>query len=126
FGTDKADPSRADKTLRTSPWNIAVSGECDKPGNLSFADLLKGITPEERIYRLRRVEGWSMVIPWLGVPLAQVLRKFAPTSKARYVAFTTLADPAQMPGVRFRAIDWPYREGLRIDEAMHPLAFLAT
>src|SRR5690606_19615029 len=109
FGTDKADPSRADKTLRTSPWNIAVSGECDKPGNLSFEDLLKGITPEERIYRLRCVEGWSMVIPWLGVPLAQVLRKFAPTSKARYVAFTTLADPAQMPGLRFRAIDWPYR-----------------
>ncbi|MBP6798812.1 MAG: protein-methionine-sulfoxide reductase catalytic subunit MsrP [Luteimonas sp.] len=126
FGTDKADPSRAKKTLRTSPWNVAVSGECARPGNVALEDLLKGLTPEERIYRLRCVEGWSMVIPWLGVPLAAVLRRFEPTSKAKYVAFTTLADPKQMPGVRFRSIDWPYREGLRIDEAMHPLAFLAT
>ncbi len=126
FGTDKADPARAKKTLRTSPWNVAVSGECAKPGNLPFEDLLKGLAPEERIYRLRCVEGWSMVIPWLGVPLADVLKRFEPTSKAKYVAFTTLADPAQMPGLRFRSIDWPYREGLRIDEAMHPLAFLAT
>ena len=126
FGTDKADPSRAKKTLRTSPWNVAVSGECARPGNVTLEDLLEGLTPEERIYRLRCVEGWSMVIPWLGVPLAAVLRRFEPTSKAKYVAFTTLADPKQMPGVRFRSIDWPYREGLRIDEAMHPLAFLAT
>ena len=126
FGTDKSDPSRAPRTLRTSPWNIAVSGECAKPGNLSFEDLLAGISQEERIYRLRCVEGWSMVIPWLGVPLASVLRKFEPSSRAKYVAFTTLADPRQMPGLRFRSIDWPYREGLRIDEAMHPLAFLAT
>ena len=126
FGTDKADPSRAPKTLRTSPWNVAVSGECAKPGAVSFEDLLKGVGSEERIYRLRCVEGWSMVIPWLGVPLGEVLKKFEPTSKAKYVAFTTLADPAQMPGLRFRSIDWPYREGLRIDEAMHPLAFLAT
>lgn len=126
FGTDKADPSRAKKTLRTSPWNVAVSGECARPGNLDLDDLLKGVSSEERIYRLRCVEGWSMVIPWLGVPLAAVLRRFEPTSKAKYVAFTTLADPAQMPGLRFRSIDWPYREGLRIDEAMHPLAFLAT
>ena len=126
FGTGKADPSRAARTLRTSPWNVAVSGECEKPGTLSFEDLLKGVGSEERIYRLRCVEGWSMVIPWLGVPLGEVLKKFAPTSKAKYVAFTTLADPAQMPGLRFRSIDWPYREGLRIDEAMHPLAFLAT
>jgi len=126
FGTDKADPGRAAKTLRTSPWNVAVSGECAKPGNIALEDLLKGLAPEERIYRLRCVEGWSMVIPWLGVPLAGVLKRFEPTSKAKYVAFTTLADPKQMPGVRFRSIDWPYREGLRIDEAMHPLAFLAT
>ena len=126
FGTDKADPSRAAKTLRTSPWTVAVSGECAKPGTIALEDLLKGVTPEERIYRLRCVEGWSMVIPWLGVPLASVLKRFEPTSKAKYVAFTTLADPKQMPGVRFRSIDWPYREGLRIDEAMHPLAFLAT
>ena len=126
FGTDKVDPSRAAKTLRTSPWSVAVSGECAKPGNIAREDLLKGLVPEERIYRLRCVEGWSMVIPWLGVPLAAVLKRFEPNANAKYVAFTTLADPRQMPGVRFRSIDWPYREGLRIDEAMHPLAFLAT
>ena len=126
FGTDKGDPSKAARTLRTSPWNVAVSGECARPGTLALDDLLRGITPTERIYRLRCVEGWSMVIPWSGVPLADVLKRFEPTSKAKYVAFTTLADPAQMPGLRFRSIDWPYREGLRIDEAMHPLTFLAT
>lgn len=126
FGTGKADPSKARKTLRTSPWTVAVSGECARPGVLDLSDLLKGIAPEERIYRLRCVEGWSMVIPWLGVPLASVLRRFGPTSKAKYVAFVTLGDPAQMPGIRYRSLDWPYREGLRIDEAMHPLAFLAT
>src|SRR5690606_2136582 len=126
FGTGKSDPSRAARTLRTSPWQVEVSGECDRPGIVDLDDLLRGAAPTERIYRLRCVEGWSMVIPWLGVPLADVLRKFAPTSRAKYVAFTSLADPEQMPGVRFRSIDWPYREGLRIDEAMHPLAFLAT
>jgi sulfoxide reductase catalytic subunit YedY len=126
FGTDKADPSRAAKTLRTRPWTIAVGGECAKPGRLDLSDLIKGLTPEERVYRLRCVEGWSMVIPWLGVPLAAVLKRFGPTSKAKYVAFTTLADPEQMPGVRYDSIDWPYREGLRIDEAMHPLTLLAT
>lgn len=126
FGTDKTDPSKAAKTLRTSPWSVKVSGECEKPGTLSLDDLLKGHTPEERIYRLRCVEGWSMVIPWLGVPLGDVLKRFAPTSKAKYVAFTTLADPQQMPGVRYSSIDWPYKEGLRIDEAMHPLTLLAT
>ena len=126
FGTGKSDPSRAAKTLQTSPWSVAVGGECEKPGTVSLADLLKGITPTERIYRLRCVEGWSMVIPWLGVPLADVLKRFAPTSKAKFVAFTTLADRKQMPGIAYRSINWPYREGLRIDEAMHPLAFLAT
>ena len=126
FGTGKVDPSRAAKTLRTSPWHVAVGGECAKPGRLSLDDLLKGLKPEERIYRLRCVEGWSMVIPWLGVPLAGVLKRFQPTSKAKYVAFTTLGDPQQMPGIRYPVLDWPYREGLRIDEAMHPLAFLAT
>ncbi|MCI2260932.1 protein-methionine-sulfoxide reductase catalytic subunit MsrP [Xanthomonas indica] len=126
FGTDKTDPSKAAKTLRTSPWSVKVSGECEKPGTLSLDDLLKGHTPEERIYRLRCVEGWSMVIPWLGVPLGDVLKRFAPTSKAKYVAFTTLADPQQMPGIRYSSIDWPYKEGLRIDEAMHPLTLLAT
>ncbi|MCW0438531.1 protein-methionine-sulfoxide reductase catalytic subunit MsrP [Xanthomonas sacchari] len=126
FGTDKTDPSKAAKTLRTSPWSVKVSGECEKPGALSLDDLLKGHTPEERIYRLRCVEGWSMVIPWLGVQLGDVLKRFAPTSKAKYVAFTTLADPKQMPGIRYSSIDWPYKEGLRIDEAMHPLTLLAT
>ncbi|MXV09351.1 MULTISPECIES: protein-methionine-sulfoxide reductase catalytic subunit MsrP [unclassified Xanthomonas] len=126
FGTDKTDPSKAAKTLRTSPWSVKVSGECEKPGTLSLDDLLKGHTHEERIYRLRCVEGWSMVIPWLGVPLGDVLKRFAPTSKAKYVAFTTLADPQQMPGIRYSSIDWPYKEGLRIDEAMHPLTLLAT
>jgi sulfoxide reductase catalytic subunit YedY len=126
FGTGKADPSRAAKTLRTSPWKIAVGGECAKPGTLALPDLLKGLKPEERVYRLRCVEGWSMVIPWLGVPLGDVLKRFEPTSKAKYVAFTTLADPEQMPGVNYASIDWPYREGLRIDEAMHPLTLLAT
>jgi len=126
FGTGKADPSQAKKTLRTKPWTIAVDGECAKPGRLDFADLLKIAKPEERIYRLRCVEGWSMVIPWLGIPLSAVLKRFQPTSKAKYVAFTSLADPEQMPGVNYPSIDWPYREGLRIDEAMHPLTLLAT
>ena len=126
FGTGKADPSNARKTLKTSPWSVVVGGECAKPGRIALEDLVKGLTPEERVYRLRCVEGWSMVIPWLGVPLGQVLKKFEPTSKAKYVAFTTLADPVQMPGVRYRSINWPYREGLRIDEAMHPLTLLAT
>ncbi|NEL40758.1 MAG: protein-methionine-sulfoxide reductase catalytic subunit MsrP, partial [Xanthomonas perforans] len=126
FGTDKTDPSKAAKTLKLSPWSVKVSGECEKPGSLSLDELLKGISAEERIYRLRCVEGWSMVIPWTGVPLGEVLKRFAPTSKAKYVAFTTLADPQQMPGVRYRSINWPYREGLRIDEAMHPLTLLAT
>ncbi|MUV14768.1 protein-methionine-sulfoxide reductase catalytic subunit MsrP [Noviluteimonas gilva] len=126
FGSGKADPSQARKTLRTKPWRVLVDGECAKPGNLELGDLLKGLKPEERVYRLRCVEGWSMVIPWLGVPLASVLKRFQPTSKAKYVAFVTLGDASQMPGIRSAILDWPYREGLRIDEAMHPLAFLAT
>ena len=126
FGTNKDDPANAAKTLRTKPWTVAVGGHCAKPGTLALEDLLKGLQPQERIYRMRCVEGWSMVIPWLGVPLGDVLKRFEPTSKAKYVAFTSLADPRQMPGVRVPALDWPYREGLRIDEAMHPLTLLAT
>ena len=126
YGTGKADPSRAPRTLRTRPWTVAVGGHCAKPGKLSLDDLLKGLTAEERVYRLRCVEGWSMVIPWLDVPLSDVLKRFQPTSQAKYVAFTTLADPRQMPRIDYPALDWPYREGLRIDEAMHPLALLAT
>ena len=126
FGTNKDDPSNAAKTLRTKPWTVAVGGHCARPGKLSLDDLLKGLQPQERIYRMRCVEGWSMVIPWLGVPLAAVLKRFEPNANAKYVAFTTLADPRQMPGVRVPTLDWPYREGLRIDEAMHPLTLLAT
>lgn len=126
FGTGKADPSNAPRTLRTKPWTVAVGGQCAKPGRLSLDDLLRGLAPQERVYRHRCVEGWSMVIPWLGVPLGDVLRRFEPTSKAKFVAFTTLADRRQMPGLRYPALDWPYREGLRIDEAMHPLTLLAT
>jgi len=126
FGTGKTDPSQAPRTLRTSPWTVQVSGECEKPGRVNLEDILKAAPAEERIYRLRCVEGWSMVIPWTGIPLAAVLRPFAPTSRAKYVAFTTLADPQQMPQIRYRSINWPYREGLRMDEAMHPLTFLAT
>ncbi|PZO66262.1 MAG: protein-methionine-sulfoxide reductase catalytic subunit MsrP [Pseudoxanthomonas suwonensis] len=126
FGSDKRDPGQAARTLRITPWSVVVGGECENPGRIGLDDLVKGITSEERIYRLRCVEGWSMVLPWQGVPLAAVLQRFKPTSKAKYVAFTTLADPQQMPGVRTATLDWPYREGLRIDEAMHPLSFLAT
>ena len=126
FGTGKDDPSRARRTLRTRPWTVAIGGQCAKPGRLGIDDLLKAHRAEERVYRLRCVEGWSMVIPWLGIPLGEVLRRFEPTSKAKYVAFTTLADRRQMPGIAYPALDWPYREGLRIDEAMHPLTLLAT
>ncbi|RDZ28350.1 protein-methionine-sulfoxide reductase catalytic subunit MsrP [Lysobacter silvisoli] len=126
YGTGKADPGRAPKLLRVKPWTVAVGGACAKPGKLALEDLIKGLTPQERIYRLRCVEGWSMVIPWLGVPLGDVLKRFEPTSKAKYVAFTTLSDPKQMPGLAYPALDWPYREGLRIDEAMNPLTLLAT
>lgn len=126
FGTNKDDPSNAAKTLRTSPWTVAVGGHCENPGKLALDDLLKGLQPQERIYRMRCVEGWSMVIPWQGVPLADVLKRFRPTSKAKYVAFTSLADRKQMPGVRVPVLDWPYREGLRIDEAMQPLTLLVT
>ena len=126
FGTGKNDPSKAARTLRTAPWTVAVGGECGKPGKIALDDLIKGLTPEERVYRMRCVEGWSMVIPWLGVPLGDVLKRFEPNSKAKYVAFTSLADPQQMPGVRYDSINWPYREGLRMDEAMHPLTLLAT
>jgi len=103
-----------------------VSGEAKKTGQFSLPQLLDGLTAEPRVYRLRCVEGWSMVIPWLGVPLAGVLQRLQPTSKARYVAFRSLADREQMPGVRRAVLDWPYREGLRLDEAMHPLTLLAT
>ncbi len=125
FGTDKSDPAQNAHTLKTRPWTVAIEGECAKPGRFGIEDLLKLAPMEERIYRLRCVEGWSMVIPWEGYSLAELLKKAEPTSKAKYVEFTTLADKAQMPGVRSGVLDWPYIEGLRIDEAMHPLTLMA-
>ncbi|MBI3346919.1 MAG: protein-methionine-sulfoxide reductase catalytic subunit MsrP [Burkholderiales bacterium] len=124
FGTDKADPASHAHTLKTRPWTVSVEGECAKPGRYDIDALLKLSAMEERIYRLRCVEGWSMVIPWVGYSLAELLKKAEPTSKAKYVEFTSLADKSQMPGVRSGVLDWPYIEGLRIDEAMHPLAML--
>jgi sulfoxide reductase catalytic subunit YedY len=126
FGTAKEDPARHAIQLRTKPWSVLVDGEVAKPGSVPLEDLLAPHTPEERSYRLRCVEAWSMVIPWLGIPLGDVLRRFEPSSRARYVAFETLHDPEQMPGQRRRVLDWPYREGLRMDEAMHPLTLLVT
>ncbi|MFP6607015.1 MAG: protein-methionine-sulfoxide reductase catalytic subunit MsrP [Myxococcota bacterium] len=126
FGTDKSDPSRYAGSLRPEPWSVAIEGEVAKPRRVSLEDLLRGHALEERIYRLRCVEAWSMVIPWVGIPLGDVIRRLQPTSKAKYVAFATLHDPEQMPGQRRRVLDWPYVEGLRIDEAMHPLAILAV
>jgi methionine sulfoxide reductase catalytic subunit len=124
FGTDKTDPKEYAGTLVTAPWSVTIEGEVGKPGTIGLEDLLKGHTPEERIYRHRCVEAWSMVIPWIGIPLGDVLKRFEPTSRAKYVAFTTLFDPKQMPGQQRDVLDWPYREGLRIDEAMHPLTLL--
>ena len=126
FGTGKADPARNAHTLRPAPWSVVVGGEAELTGTFGLEDFLKPHAVQERIYRLRCVEGWSMVIPWQGVALGDVLRRFKPTSRAKYVAFTTLADREQMPGIRFPALDWPYREGLRMDEAMNPLTLLAT
>ena len=126
FGTNKNDPIKHAHTLQTQPWSIKVSGACEKPGTYALEEILKGKTQEERIYRMRCVEGWSMVIPWLGIPLAAILKQFQPTSDAKYVAFTSLADRKQMPGLRYNSINWPYREGLRMDEAMHPLTLIAT
>ena len=126
FGTGKADPAKYAHTLRPSPWSVVVGGEAEVTGTFTLGDVLKPHAVQDRIYRLRCVEGWSMVIPWQGVPLGEVLKRFKPTSRAKYVAFTTLADPEQMPGLRYPALEWPYREGLRLDEAMHPLTLLAT
>jgi sulfoxide reductase catalytic subunit YedY len=126
LGTGKEDPAQNASLLRVRPWTIAVEGEVAKPGVLDIETLLKAYPLEERIYRLRCVEAWSMVIPWVGIPLGEVLQRFAPTSEAKYVAFETLVDEEQLPGQRRRVLDWPYREGLRMDEAMHPLAILAV
>jgi len=126
FGTDKTDPARHAGSLRTRPWSVTIGGEAEKTGSFDLEDILKPHALEERIYRLRCVEAWSMVIPWIGFPLGDLLKRFNPTSKAKFVEFTSLADPRQMPGLRSDVLPWPYMEGLRIDEAMHPLAFMVV
>ncbi len=126
FGTDKFSPAKRAQTLTTRPWSVTIEGEAEKTGVFDLEDILKKRPLEERIYRLRCVEGWSMVIPWIGFPLADLLKEFAPTSKAKYVEFTTLARPSEMPGLSRQVLDWPYVEGLRMDEAMHPLTLLAV
>lgn len=128
FGADKGDPAQNAGSLVTEPWSIVVDGEVGKPGKFALEDFVKPYQLEERIYRLRCVEAWSMVIPWLGFPLASILKQVQPTSQARYVRFETLQDPTTMPGQRssFSYIEWPYEEGLRLDEAMHPLTLMAV
>lgn len=126
FGTGKTDPARHSGSLKTSPWSVTIDGLVERPGSYALEDIAPDTALEERIYRLRCVEAWSMVIPWLGVPLSGILNKAGVRPGAKYVAFRTLKDPKQMPGQRARIIDWPYREGLRIDEAMHPLTIMAT
>jgi sulfoxide reductase catalytic subunit YedY len=126
FGLDKDDPAANAGTLKPRPWTVRVGGLVQKPVTLDVDTWISKLSHEERIYRMRCVEGWSMVIPWLGVPLADLLKKYEPTSKAKYVAFETLYRPSEMPGQRRAVLDWPYREGLRIDEAMHPLTIMAV
>ena len=126
FGLDKGDPAANSGRFKPAPWTVAVKGEAENTGTFALEDILKGHTIEERVYRLRCVEAWSMIIPWDGVPLASVLKQFKPTSKAKYVAFKTVYRPTEMPGQRSRSLDWPYVEGLRMDEAMHPLSLLAV
>jgi len=125
FGTGKDDPEKHAGSLKTRPWTVAVEGEVTRPRSFDIDELWRMYPPEERVYRLRCVEAWSMVIPWLGFPLRDLLNAVEPTSQAKFVEFTTLYDPAQMPGQRRDILPWPYVEGLRLDEAMHPLAILA-
>jgi len=126
FGTDKGDPARESGKFRPRPWAVAVEGHIKQPKMYDLDSILKNRTLEERIYRLRCVEGWSMVIPWVGFPLGDFIRELEPASKAKYVAFTTVFSPDQMPGQRRGVLDWPYVEGLRMDEALHPLTILAV
>jgi sulfoxide reductase catalytic subunit YedY len=126
FGKEKGDAALHARTLKTTPWTVAVSGECAKPATYNVEDILRGETLGERIYRHRCVEGWSMVIPWVGFPLANFIKRCEPTSKAKFIELTTLADSRQMPGVREPSLRWPYTEALRLDEAMHPLTILGV
>ena len=126
FGTGKSDPHKNSQDFITKPWEIKIDGEVEKEITLSVDEIINMFPSEERVYRFRCVEGWSMVIPWLGFPLNKLLNKAQPTSKAKYVKFTSVFDPEQMKGQRFPILDWPYKEGLRIDEAMHPLTLMVT
>ena len=126
FGMGKDDPKRYAGKMRTSPWHVKIDGHCGKPADYALEDLIKPIALEERIYRLRCVEAWSMVIPWIGVPLAEVIKRAEPLSKATFVEFTTLQRPREMPGQQTSSLNWPYTEGLRLDEALHPLTILAV
>jgi methionine sulfoxide reductase catalytic subunit len=126
FGLDKDEPARYAHTLVTRPWTVEVGGEVSQPRTIAIEDLLQWFPLEERIYRMRCVEAWSMVIPWLGFPLGDLIKRLEPTSNARFVEFTTLLDPKQMPGQRDPVLEWPYVEGLRLDEAMHPLTLMAV
>ena len=126
FGTGKSDPVEKSQKFKTKPWDVVIDGEVENPLKLSMEEITTMFPSEERIYKLRCVEGWSMIIPWLGFPLNQILKKVSPTSKAKFVKFTSVFDPEQMVGQRFPILDWPYKEGLRIDEAMHDLTILVT
>jgi sulfoxide reductase catalytic subunit YedY len=126
FGTSKEDPSQRSGNFHPRPWSVTISGEAENTGQFTLEDILNPHPLEERIYRLRCVEAWSMVIPWIGFPLGDLLKRFRPTSRAKYVAFKTVMRPKEMPGQRFPVLDWPYVEGLRIDEAMHPLTLLVV
>jgi methionine sulfoxide reductase catalytic subunit len=126
FGMDKGDPARHAHLLKTEPWSVRIEGEVRKPALYQLEDLLRPFSMEDRVYRLRCVEGWSMVIPWRGFPLGELIKRVEPTSKARFVEFTTLLAPDQMPGQRRPVLRWPYVEGLRLDEAMHPLSLLVV
>ena len=126
FGLDKGDPARYSAGFKPQPWSVTIDGEADVTGTFNYEDIVGPLTVEERIYRLRCVEAWSMVVPWNGISLAALLKRFKPTSKAKYVAFETIVRPSEMPGQRKQVLDFPYREGLTIAEAMHPLTILAT
>lgn len=126
FGTDKGDPAAHASALTVDPWSVKIDGMVERPGDYDLADILSGVTLEERIYRFRCVEAWSMVVPWIGFPLGDLLARVGVQPSAKFVAFETLVRPEEMPGQRRRILEWPYREGLRLDEAMHPLAILAT
>lgn len=126
FGTGKTDPAEQSAAFKPQPWSVTIDGEAEVTGRFTFEDIVKPHPLEERIYRMRCVEAWSMVVPWVGFPLGDLLQRFKPTSKAKYVAFETVVRPEQMPGQRSAILPWPYREGLRMDEAMHPLTILAT